>query len=164
MNELERAYYDAAFAAEYPEFIAAKLQPQPQQAGMQATAAPTDRIGEIPRNPAQRALGYAGDVIDKLAAELDKVGITIPLPAGAGELHPTLKDVTLGDLGKVVKDMSYGFYPTKGKGTTSGLKPEALELLNAAPAAAAAKAGVKRAARAFRYDAGGKRVSNLLGE
>ena len=82
-----------------------------------------------------------------MAEELDRYGISIPMPGG-GEANPTLKDVTLGDLGKVIEDMSYGFYPVKGSGMTTQAKPEALELLNV-PMVATAVVGAAKAAKAM---------------
>lgn len=44
-------------------------------------------------------------------------------------------DFMLGRAPEVIDDMSYGFYPTRGSGMTTGLKPEAADLLNVIPSA-----------------------------
>lgn len=95
-------------------------------------------IGTIPRNKAQEALGYVGELLSKAGVELDKVGLDIP---ALGRI--TLKDLTVGESGKVLEDMSYGFMPVEGAGGfisgTTRIKPDAaLELLNIAPTVGAA--------------------------
>jgi len=98
----------------------------------------------IPQNKAQEALGYIGELLTKAGVQLDKVGIDIPV---LGRI--SLKDLTVGESGKVLEDMALGFYPIEGAGGfisgTTRIKPDpALELLNIAPiAGAAAKAGGK---------------------
>jgi predicted RNA-binding protein YlqC (UPF0109 family) len=116
---------------------------------------PHGSIQAIPQNQMQKVLGQAGRMIQGFADQLDKVGVKFKVPGTEAELNPTLKDITLGDLGKVLQDISYGFPPVTGKGTTLQLKPEALEILNAlilaAPVAAVGKAigkGGKTAATA----------------
>lgn len=151
MNELEKAYYDAAFKARHPGFT-----PEAQAPAQPATAQPvparpvaaasTDSVREIPRNSVEKAIGNLGAWITSLAEQLDKFGIKIKVPGTDAEFNPTLKDITVGELGRVLEDISYGFYPVSGKGVTTGLKSDAAELLNlpvlSAPVAAAAK-GVK---------------------
>jgi len=98
----------------------------------------------IPQNKAQEALGYIGELLTKAGVQLDKVGIDIPV---LGRI--SLKDLTVGESGKVLEDMALGFYPIEGAGGfisgTTRIKPDpAFELLNIAPiAGAAAKAGGK---------------------
>jgi hypothetical protein len=98
----------------------------------------------IPQNKAQEALGYIGELLTKAGVQLDKVGIDIPV---LGRI--SLKDLTVGESGKVLEDMALGFYPVEGAGGfisgTTRIKPDpALELLNIAPiAGAAAKASGK---------------------
>jgi hypothetical protein len=83
-------------------------------------------------------------LLTKAGVQLDKVGIDIPV---LGRI--SLKDLTVGESGKVLEDMALGFYPVEGAGGfisgTTRIKPDpALELLNIAPiAGAAAKAGGK---------------------
>jgi len=92
----------------------------------------------IPQNKAQEALGYLGELLTKAGVQLDKVGIDIPV---LGRI--SLKDLTVGESGKVLEDMALGFYPIEGAGGfisgTTRIKPDpALELLNLAPLAGAA--------------------------
>jgi hypothetical protein len=83
-------------------------------------------------------LGYIGELLTKAGVQLDKVGIDIPV---LGRI--SLKDLTVGESGKVLEDMALGFYPIEGAGGfisgTTRIKPDpALELLNLAPLAGAA--------------------------
>lgn len=92
----------------------------------------------IPQNKAQEALGYIGELLTKAGVQLDKVGIDIPV---LGRI--SLKDLTVGESGKVLEDMALGFYPIEGAGGfisgTTRIKPDpAFELLNIAPIAGAA--------------------------
>ena len=92
----------------------------------------------IPQNKAQEALGYIGELLTKAGVQLDKVGIEIPVLG-----RVSLKDLTVGESGKVLEDMALGFYPIEGAGGfisgTTRIKPDpALELLNIAPIAGAA--------------------------
>ncbi len=116
-------------------------EPQPQEP-MQMAQAParteSDSIQEIPRNMFQQALGKFGEALSAAGVQLDKVGLDIP---ALGRV--TLKDLTIGEAGKVLEDMSYGFMPTRGAGGiggTAGLKPEAAELVNLPIVGTAAKA------------------------
>jgi hypothetical protein len=91
----------------------------------------------IPQNKAQEALGYIGELLTKAGVQLDKVGIDIPVLG-----RVSLKDLTVGESGKVLEDMALGFYPIEGAGGfisgTTRVNPDAaLELLNIAPTAAA---------------------------
>jgi hypothetical protein len=94
-------------------------------------------------------LGYIGELLTKAGVQLDKVGIEIP---ALGRI--SLKDLTVGESGKVLEDMALGFYPIEGAGGfisgTTRIKPDpALELLNIAPiAGAAAKVAGKGAVKA----------------
>jgi len=92
----------------------------------------TDSIQETPRNKYQQALGAIGTAIQTGADAVDFNVIGFP---NVGYL--TLKDLTVGDLGRVLEQISYGEYPIEGAGGiggTSKLKMEdTLELLNAVP-------------------------------
>lgn len=159
MNELETRYTDAMFASRYPQFVLEQEAAQEKASKAKAEAAPKDdgpgEMKEIERTNLQKAVGNMGALIQSWAEQLDKVGFKFQLPGG-GEANPTLKDVTLGDMGKVIEDMSYGFYPVKGSGMTTGLKPEATELLNL-PVLAAPLAAVKTMAK------GGKAMKAITG-
>ena len=156
-SQIEDRYLAALTAVQFPEAPVADTQQPVTDAtsvdGMQLAAGPSQTmadagqsIGPIPRNKAQEALGYVGELLTKAGVQLDQYGLDVP---GLGRI--TLKDLTVGDAGKVIEDMSYGFYPVRGGNSatggigTFGLKPDAaMELMNVAPAAgAAAKAGVK---------------------
>jgi len=159
MNPLEQAYYDSMFAARFPmaqdpgvplrapATETEMREPTGPLVPMDGKQDPHGSIRQIPQNQMQKVLGQAGRMIQGFADQLDKVGIKFKVPGTEAELNPTLKDVTLGDLGKVLQDISYGFPPVKGKDTTLQLKPEALDILNAlilaAPVAAAGKAIAK---------------------
>lgn len=115
---------------------------------------PSGSINEIPRNFVQRTVGRLGAMIEGLAEKLDSVGMKFKIPGTNTEVNPTLKDVTVGDLGKVLSDASYGFYPTRGAGATKSLTPDAVELLNVpvigAPAVATGKAVAKTITKAVK--------------
>lgn len=149
MSPLEDRYLTALTAVQFPDTPVEPETPAEQPTMLAAgpsstvTDAPAS-IGPIPRNKAQEALGFVGDLLTKAGVQLDKVGVDVPV---LGRI--TMKDLTVGDMGKVLEDMSYGFMPVRGAGGiggTTGLKPEAAELLNAAPAVGlATKAAVKGA-------------------
>jgi len=100
-------------------------------------------LGEarLPPEPtgAMGALKKVGELIQSGAEKIDFDVLGLP---GIGTL--TLKDLTVGDLGKVLVDIARGFPPVTGSGQT--LKPtmEALELINAAPAVGLAYKGGKK--------------------
>jgi len=149
-SPIEQSYVDGVVSVEFPDPIIEE--PQQEQPMMLADSgqvksdaqAGFGTIGPIPRTKAQEALGYVGDLLTRAGVQLDKVGLDIPL---LGRI--TLKDLTVGESGKVLEDMSYGFMPVEGAGGfisgTTRIKPdEALELLNLAPVVgAAAKVGGK---------------------
>jgi hypothetical protein len=64
-------------------------------------------IAEIPRNKAQEALGYVGQLLTRAGVNLDEYGLDIPVLG-----RVTLKDLTVGESGRILEDMSYGFMPT----------------------------------------------------
>lgn len=156
MNPLEKAYYDSMFVARYPTVMNApgeepampstETEMKPAKGPltpMEGRPDPHGSIRPIPQNQMQKVLGQAGRMIQGFAEQLDKLGVKFKVPGTETELNPTLKDITLGDLGKVLQDISYGFPPIKGKDTTLQLKPEALDILNALILAAPAQAAVK---------------------
>lgn len=118
--------------------------PQPTQGQLDlGEAKPIDPAG------AMGALKKVGQAIQSGADAIDFDVLGLP---GIGTL--TLKDLTVGDLGKVLVDISEGFYPVTGSGET--LKPtmEALELLNVLPAAGAAVKGGTKIAKKVMTKAG----------
>lgn len=163
LSPIEDRYLSALTAAQFPDMPADEpampVEPGAMESsvdGMLLAAGPSQtrsdagggmsEIRPIPRNKAQEALGFVGEMLTKAGVQLDQYGLDVP---GLGRI--TLKDLTVGEAGKVLEDMSYGFMPVRGGNAatggigTFGLKPDpALELLNVAPAAGAvAKAGVK---------------------
>jgi hypothetical protein len=149
MTDLEQRIVDQYLRFSYPDEPGTPIEdaaqqalvgtlPQPVAPAPEPMSQPTGSIREIPRNMFEQALGRFGEVLTAAGVQLDKVGIDIP---ALGRV--TLKDLTVGDMGKVIEDMSYGFPPTRGAGGiggTSGLKPEATELLNLPIVGTAARA------------------------
>jgi hypothetical protein len=128
--------------------VSSSAKPKAKPAPAMPTQGQLD-LGEAkPIEPAgaMGVLKKVGEIIQSGAEKIDFDMLGLP---GIGTL--TLKDLTVGDLGKVLVDISQGFSPMTGKGET--LKPtmEALELINVAPAATAAykggKAVVKKVAK-----------------
>jgi hypothetical protein len=114
----------------------------------------TGSIQETPRNKYQQALGAIGTAIQTGAEAVDFNVIGFP---NVGYL--TLKDLTVGDLGRVLEQISYGEYPIEGAGGIGGTSKlnfeDTLELLNAVPiAGAATKLAIK----------GGKKVVEKVGK
>jgi hypothetical protein len=102
----------------------------------------TASIQNIPRTQLEEMMGNIGSAIQTGAEYLDFAVIGLP---DVGTL--SLKDLTVGDLGKVMEAMSYGFTPTTGEGQTLRPTPEALDLLNAIPAFQAAGKVIKYGAK-----------------
>jgi len=126
------------------------VQPSNQKAGIMQTAGrvfpeDTASIQNIPRNTLQEFMGNVGSAIQSGAEYLDFAVIGLP---DVGTL--SLKDLTVGDLGKVMEAMSYGFAPTTGEGQTLRPTPEALDLLNAIPAFQAANKVIKYGAKGLK--------------
>lgn len=155
-------YYQTPYGEQFP---LGRVQPpaieELSMDGMQLAAGPSQTMSDagggvaeikpIPRNNFQQAIGKLGEMIQAGADKIDFDVVGFP---GVGTL--TLKDLTVGDLGKVLQDISFGFYPVEGGNAATGgigtFRPKAdatLELLNAAPAVGAAtKAGAKGAVKA----------------
>jgi hypothetical protein len=125
----------------------ATVQPSNQVTGTMPAAGrvfpeDTASIQNIPRNALQEFMGNVGSAIQSGSEYLDFAVIGLP---DVGTL--SLKDLTVGDLGKVMEAMSYGFAPTTGEGQTLRPTPEALDLLNAIPAFQAAGKVIKYGAK-----------------
>lgn len=108
----------------------------------------TTSIQSIPRTQLEEMIGNIGAAIQTGADAIDFAVIGLP---DVGTL--SLKDLTVGDLGKVMEAMSYGFTPTTGAGQTLQPTPEALDLLNAIPAFQAAGKAIKYGAKGLRAGA-----------
>lgn len=121
-----------------------------------AAALENGTIGQPYRTPPQQALGMLADLVNAYSRQADRVGVTMPSwsPVAAGK-SLTLRDLTTGDLGALLENMSYGMGPMRGGNYatggigTYGLKPESLELLNAAPMAGVAAKGIQKGAKAL---------------
>lgn len=170
-TKFEQTYIDAYLNNMYPDVE--EEQPQDTMLASTLTTAPDGQVTvsgfkpqqvktdvqpefgvarPIPQNKTQEALGYIGELLTKAGVQLDKVGIDIPV---LGRI--SLKDLTVGESGKVLEDMALGFYPVEGaggfiSGTTRIKADPALELLNIAPiagtAAKVAGKGVVKAGQA----------------
>lgn len=110
-------------------------------------------IGPPYRDPLHQGIGTLADLINAYSRAADHVGVTMPewSPVLAGK-SLTLRDLTTGDLGNVLEDISYGMgpmrggnYATGGLGTLGQMHPQVLELANALPAAAVAGKAIRRA-------------------
>ena len=106
-------------------------------------------IGTPYRAPGMQAVGATADLVNAIAEQLDKARVTMPSwsPVAANK-SLSMRDLTVGDLGKVLEDISYGMGPMRGGNYatgglgTYGAKPEAMELGNAIPLGALATKGV----------------------
>ena len=103
--------FDEAFTKNYMETMYPQEpeQPEPEvQLASANTGVMTDGgIAPIPRNKAQEALGFVGQMLTKAGVQLDKVGLDVPV---LGKI--TLNDLLIGESGRILEDMSYGFMPT----------------------------------------------------
>lgn len=165
LSPIEDSYLQRLTSSQFPDMPAsepampvdAAALDAPSMDGMQLAAGPSQTvsdagpsIGPIPRNTFQAAVGKLGELIQSGAEKIDFDVIGLP---GVGSM--TLKDLTVGDLGKVLQDMSYGFMPVRGGNVatggigTFGLKADpVMELLNAAPAVVSVAKGAVKAAKA----------------
>jgi hypothetical protein len=121
---------------------ATKKKPQPQPTANQLNVSEAQPIYQ---GDTMKAIGALGDAIQKGADAIDFDVVGLP---GIGTL--TLKDLTVGDLGKVLKDISEGFPPVMGKGETLQATKESMELINATPAVSAAYWAGKKAVKAIK--------------
>ena len=114
-------------------------------------------IGLPYRDPFHQGIGSLADLINAFAMHADRIGFTIPesspIMAGRGM---TLRDLTVGDLGRVLENISYGMgpmrggnYATGGLGTLGGMKSDVFELANAAPGAALLGKGLAKGGKAL---------------
>ena len=112
--------------------VAAKAKPKAKPAQAMPTQGQLD-LGEAkPIEPAG-AMGTLKKVGEMIQAGAEKIDFDVLGLPGIGTL--TLKDLTVGDLGKVLVDIAEGFPPVSGSGQTLKPTPDALELINVAPAA-----------------------------
>lgn len=109
------------------------------------------------RPPHMEALGTLASLLEKAGQYASKVGVTVPksspiLPGAS----LTLRDLTIGDLPRVLEGISYGMGPTTGGnyatggiGTLGGMKSDVFELANAAPGAALLGKGLAKGGKAL---------------
>jgi hypothetical protein len=150
-SPIEQRYIDMMVEGYFPT-----IQPEPEPMaeepsleGMQLAAGPSQTRTDAPQGYGEAklikpsgAMGVLKSVGQMIQSGAEKIDFDVLGLPGIGTL--TLKDLTVGDLGKVLVDISEGFPPVTGKGET--LKPtmESIELINAAPAVAGAvKVGKK---------------------
>lgn len=106
-------------------------------------------VGTPYRTTLADMVGRGGSAAQRLAQALDQYGARIP----GTQARITLKDLTLGDAGQVVEDMSYGMPPTTGGNYatggigTMGVQPRAMDLLNLGGVAGGAVQGGRLGAR-----------------
>jgi hypothetical protein len=93
------------------------------------TGQPEPEFKKIEPAGGMGALKAVGEAIQSGAEKIDFDVLGFP---GIGTL--TLKDLTVGNLGKVLVDIAEGFPPVTGSGQTLSPTMEAAELINAAPA------------------------------
>lgn len=115
-------------------------------------------VGKPYRSPGMEAVGSLADLLEMLGQYAAKAGVTVPQgsPVMPGA-SLTLRDLTIGDLPRVLEDISYGMGPMKGGnyatggiGTMGRVDPQIFELLNAAPAVGLAMNGAKKAGKVFK--------------
>lgn len=131
-----------------------KKKPAPVAAPVQAATGEAKRI-----EPAggMGALKTVGELIQSGAEKIDFDVLGLP---GIGTL--TLKDLTVGDLGKVLVDIAEGFPPVTGSGQTLSPTLQSAELINAAPAVSLAYKGGKMLAKGMA--SGAKSLAPVAGE
>jgi hypothetical protein len=135
--------YGAALRGQLPQ------QPPPFRDTLASLLARQDSIGAPQRGTIAGMVGDAGTAAQRLAQALDAYGMRVP----GTQARISLKDLTLGDAGQVVEDMSYGMPPTTGGNYatggvgTMGAQPRAMDLFNlggvAGGAAQAGKVGAR---------------------
>jgi hypothetical protein len=119
---------------------------KPVPAPMQAT---TGEIKPIQPSGGMGALKVVGELIQSGAEKIDFDVLGLP---GIGTL--TLKDLTVGDLGKVLVNIAEGFPPVTGSGQTLSPTLQSAELINAAPAVSLAYKGGKKLVKSLAPVAG----------
>jgi hypothetical protein len=119
---------------------------KPAPAPMQTT---TGEIKLIQPSGGMGALKVVGELIQSGAEKIDFDVLGLP---GIGTL--TLKDLTVGDLGKVLVNIAEGFPPVTGSGQTLSPTLQSAELINAAPAVSLAYKGGKKLVKSLAPVAG----------
>jgi hypothetical protein len=137
-----------AAAPSLPEVVVTGSLPKPEKKAVKPPVSPKQGqldLGEakaIQPTGAMSALKSVGQLIQSGAEKIDFDVLGLP---GIGTL--TLKDLTVGDLGKVLVNIAEGFPPVTGSGQTLSPTMESAELINLAPAAGLAYKGAKKVAK-----------------
>jgi len=137
-----------AAAPSLPEVVVTGNLPKPEKKAVKPPVSPKQGqldLGEakaIQPTGAMSALKSVGELIQSGAEKIDFDVLGLP---GIGTL--TLKDLTVGDLGKVLVNIAEGFPPVTGSGQTLSPTMESAELINLAPAAGLAYKGAKKVAK-----------------
>jgi len=113
------------------------------------TGQPEPEFKKIEPAGGMGALKTVGQMIQSGAEKIDFDVLGLP---GIGTL--TLKDLTVGDLGKVLVDIAEGFPPVTGSGQTLSPTLQSAELINAAPAVSLAYKGGKKLVKSLAPAAG----------
>jgi hypothetical protein len=113
------------------------------------TGQPEPEFKKIEPAGGMGALKAVGEAIQSGAEKIDFDVLGLP---GIGTL--TLKDLTVGDLGKVLVNIAEGFPPVTGSGQTLSPTMESAELINAAPAVSLAYKGGKKLVKSLAPAAG----------
>jgi len=158
MEDDFKYYDDYSYFREYPD----APDYTEMMDGMQLAMADTGRMPEVvvtgqPEPEFKKiepaggmgALKTVGQMIQSGAEKIDFDVLGLP---GIGTL--TLKDLTVGDLGKVLVDIAEGFPPVTGSGQTLSPTLQSAELINAAPAVSLAYKGAKKVAKKVMTKAG----------
>jgi hypothetical protein len=152
-----------AAAPSLPEVVVTGSLPKPEKKAVKPPVSPKQGqldLGEakaIQPTGAMSALKSVGQLIQSGAEKIDFDVLGLP---GIGTL--TLKDLTVGDLGKVLVNIAEGFPPVTGSGQTLSPTMESAELINLAPVAGAAYKGGKMLAKGV--VSGTKSLAPVAGE
>jgi hypothetical protein len=135
-----------AAAPSLPEVVVTGEMPKPAKKTVKPPVSP--KQGQLDLG-AMGVLKTVGEMIQSGAEKIDFDVLGLP---GIGTL--TLKDLTVGNLGKVLVDIAEGFPPVTGSGQTLSPTMESAELINLAPAAGLAYKGGKKVAKSLAPAAG----------
>jgi hypothetical protein len=158
MEDDFKYYDDYSYFREYPD----APDYTEMMDGMQLAMADTGRMPEVvvtgQPEPEFKKIEPAGGMAalktvgEAMQAGAEKIDFDVLGLPGIGTL--TLKDLTVGDLGKVLVNIAEGFPPVTGSGQTLSPTMESAELINAAPAVSLAYKGAKKVAKKVMTKAG----------
>jgi hypothetical protein len=158
MEDDFKYYDDYSYFREYPD----APDYTEMMDGMQLAMADTGRMPEVvvtgQPEPEFKKIEPAGGMAalktvgEAMQAGAEKIDFDVLGLPGIGTL--TLKDLTVGDLGKVLVNIAEGFPPVTGSGQTLSPTMESAELINAATAVSLAYKGAKKVAKKVMTKAG----------